>query len=266
MDPLLDPEHRDLEDGLLRAGRDVHMSPATRDKTLAALGLGVAGVATTTAAKASTSSWLLSKTGLLSVGALGAATVAGAVALSSGEPSEDGPAAVETRSEVSAPAASTPSGPAAEEVGASAQQEEATADEELREAAGEGTEGATPRAPTNADAIPSDSSDARKSKSTSHQKGTDSGSTTSSLREELSHIGRVEGALRSGDPAKALALLDDYRTRFDRRKLGLEAEVLTIVALHDSGSVSAARARARAFLERHPNSPLGARVKKYAGE
>jgi hypothetical protein len=88
-------------------------------------------------------------------------------------------------------------------------------------------------------------------------------SRASVLREELSHISKVEAALRAGAQGEALSLLAIYRSRFARPKLGLEAEVLTIQALYESGSVAAAQQRARSFLQRYPKSPLGARAKRY---
>jgi outer membrane protein assembly factor BamD (BamD/ComL family) len=73
----------------------------------------------------------------------------------------------------------------------------------------------------------------------------------------------VENSLRSSRSREALSLLGEYTKRFPRRQLGLEAEVLTIQALYESGSRSAAKKRAARFLKRYPSSPLGVRAKQY---
>jgi outer membrane protein assembly factor BamD (BamD/ComL family) len=87
-----------------------------------------------------------------------------------------------------------------------------------------------------------------------------------SLKDELAHLARVEAALKSGNQSRALTLLNEYRSQFSRRQLGLEAEVLTIQAMYESGSVAAAQSRAQRFLEKYPRSPLGARAKQYLRE
>ena len=255
MDPIVDPEQSEFEDALMRVGRDVRMSPELRNKTLAALGVGVAvGETTTSVAKAGTVGWLSGKTGTIVVatGLVGALGVAGAVALSAGRsaPPDDGArapvATVEERASRTPQAAaeSEPDEPTPEiDADAPAQPPDVAESDEVETPAASAEEGRRkPRAA-----------------STQHPPASEA----SGLREELSHIARVEGALQAGNPARALDLLAEYRRRFPRPRLGLEAEVLTIQALSENGSSAAARKRAARFLEKYPTSPLGARAKRY---
>jgi hypothetical protein len=85
-----------------------------------------------------------------------------------------------------------------------------------------------------------------------------------SLTEELAALDATSRALRAGDAAGALRLLDDHARRFPRGRLGLEAEVLRIESLARTGETAAAASRARSFLARHPNSVLARRVERYA--
>src|SRR5690606_29940314 len=83
MDPKF--ESVDLEEELLRAGREVRMSPELRDRTLAALGIGAIGLTATATAKASTLATLAQKPGVLfGAGVVGALGVVGAVAVGGG--------------------------------------------------------------------------------------------------------------------------------------------------------------------------------------
>lgn len=69
--------------------------------------------------------------------------------------------------------------------------------------------------------------------------------------------------LASGDPNGALAKLDDYARAYPRGRLVLEAEVVRIDALSRAGQRNQAKKRAEAFLRRHPNSVLAARVRGF---
>ena len=68
------------------------------------------------------------------------------------------------------------------------------------------------------------------------------------------------------DWSGALVRLDAYGRAYPHGRLGLEAEVLRIDALDESGRRDAARARAEAFLQRHPHSVLAARVRTRLGD
>ncbi|HWZ89154.1 MAG TPA: hypothetical protein VNW92_09900 [Polyangiaceae bacterium] len=86
------------------------------------------------------------------------------------------------------------------------------------------------------------------------------------LAAELGALDAARSALASGDTSGALARLDAYARNFPRGKLSLEAEVLRIDALAKSGQTAAAQKRAQAFIQRHPDSVLAARVRAYAGQ
>ena len=81
------------------------------------------------------------------------------------------------------------------------------------------------------------------------------------LSRELASIDAARAALARGDTSGAIARLDRYGRAFPRGRLDLEAEVLRIDALAESGRTDAARAHAREFLRRHPNSVLAAHVR-----
>jgi hypothetical protein len=81
------------------------------------------------------------------------------------------------------------------------------------------------------------------------------------LAHELSTLDAARGMLTRGDAAGALERLDAYTHRYPHGRLALEAEVLRIDALEQSGRADAAHTRAEAFLQRHPHSVLAARVR-----
>jgi hypothetical protein len=84
---------------------------------------------------------------------------------------------------------------------------------------------------------------------------------TVTLAHELSTLDAARGMLARGDAGGALERLDAYTHRYPHGRLALEAEVLRIDALEQSGRADAAHARAEAFLQRHPHSVLAARVR-----
>jgi hypothetical protein len=85
------------------------------------------------------------------------------------------------------------------------------------------------------------------------------------LTEELAAVDAASSALRAGDGAGAMRMLDEYARRFPRGRLRLEASVLRIEALAKTGQRAEAARRAKAFLKRYPNSVLAPRLKRYAG-
>jgi hypothetical protein len=87
---------------------------------------------------------------------------------------------------------------------------------------------------------------------------------SSQLREESGAILEARAALRAGDAARSLTLLEQARVRFPRGALGQEREALTIQALAQSGERASARRRAVAFLRAHPQSPYVADVRLLA--
>ena len=76
-----------------------------------------------------------------------------------------------------------------------------------------------------------------------------------SLSDEIAALDEVRQALNTS-PAQALAALARYHARFPQGALSQEAQVLRIEALRRAGRAGEARSLARAFLARHPSSPL----------
>ena len=75
-----------------------------------------------------------------------------------------------------------------------------------------------------------------------------------SLRSEAAMLERARGALASGDPSAAAAMLREAERKFPRGFLLEEREALWIRALASGGQREAARARAAAFTRRFPAS------------
>jgi len=86
------------------------------------------------------------------------------------------------------------------------------------------------------------------------------------LAHELSSLDAARALLARGDASGALARLDAYGRAYPNGRLELEAEVLRIDALDESGRSDAARARAGAFLQHHPHSVLAPRVRTRLGD
>lgn len=85
----------------------------------------------------------------------------------------------------------------------------------------------------------------------------------SRLREENELVGQARGALRAGDPARAMQILMQAGQKFPDGVLGQEREALMIEALAKSGSRDAASVRAAAFIKAHPTSPHSARLQAF---
>ncbi|HVZ87778.1 MAG TPA: hypothetical protein VHG72_12465 [Polyangia bacterium] len=88
---------------------------------------------------------------------------------------------------------------------------------------------------------------------------------TITLARELSSLDTARAMLARGDAAAALTRLDAYARAYPHGRLALEAEVLRIDALEQSGRTTAARTRAELFLRHHPHSVLAARVRARLG-
>ncbi|WP_433934309.1 hypothetical protein AB3662_07305 [Sorangium cellulosum] len=87
----------------------------------------------------------------------------------------------------------------------------------------------------------------------------------STLASELALLDTARRALRSGDPAAAVALLDRHAREFAGAQLADEAAAIRVEALASKGDRAGARAAARRFLEAHPGSPHVDRVESAAG-
>jgi hypothetical protein len=82
---------------------------------------------------------------------------------------------------------------------------------------------------------------------------------------ELASLERARAALSSGDPARALSILDQYAARFPHAAMAPEAAVLRIEALVRAGDRPAAQRVADAFLASNPGSPYAARIRSLVG-
>jgi len=88
----------------------------------------------------------------------------------------------------------------------------------------------------------------------------------SRLAAEGRAVVEAKRALRAGDAASALRLLEAAGRTFPDGALGQEREALAIEALDRAGQREAARARAHAFLRAYPTSPHATNVRRFAGE
>jgi hypothetical protein len=87
--------------------------------------------------------------------------------------------------------------------------------------------------------------------------------TSNAIREESRLVAAARDALRSGNAARALTLLEQARREFPRGTLAQEREALSIEALAASGQTGLAAERARRFLDAHPSSMHAARVRAF---
>jgi hypothetical protein len=83
--------------------------------------------------------------------------------------------------------------------------------------------------------------------------------------DEVSAVLAARIALREGQTARALALLDEHDRLFPRGAYGSEVELLRIEALSISGAKAEARTRAQRFLALHPDSPYARRAREHVG-
>ncbi len=83
------------------------------------------------------------------------------------------------------------------------------------------------------------------------------------LAEERALLSEANAAVRNHDAGAANRILDQYEARFAYGSLAVEAEALRVEA---AVLVDPARARtlARAFVERHPSSPVAPRMRRVA--
>jgi hypothetical protein len=82
------------------------------------------------------------------------------------------------------------------------------------------------------------------------------------LRAEAQDMARAKNLLGSGKAPEALVLLQNAADRFGGGALMQEREALIVEALFSSGRTEQGRARARAFVQKYPNSPMSARMRK----
>jgi hypothetical protein len=83
-------------------------------------------------------------------------------------------------------------------------------------------------------------------------------------REESRMVARAREVLRAGNPAQAMALLDQVRTLYPSGVLVQERELLRIESLVRSGQRAPALERAKTFVRTWPESPYTPRVRELA--
>ena len=76
---------------------------------------------------------------------------------------------------------------------------------------------------------------------------------------------RADQALRTGDPARALELLDEHAWTFPDGVLAEERSAERVTTLCALGRVDQARAEAARFLATHAESPLAKVVRRSCG-
>jgi hypothetical protein len=224
---LLEQPGSPLERSLLQEGRAYQGSELLREQTLAALGLGSAGLAVGITGWLAARSWTTKLFLALSTVGLLVAIPVTYVLIGRRASTPPPPAPVEIVAP--APVLPAPSGPSPSL------------------AAPEPAPAAAPIPPP---APPTSTTRAQPS--------------SSALRAELAALDAVRSTLADNDAAGALAFLGAYFRTFPRGRLHLEAEVLRIDTLAKAGRPDDAKRYAEDFLKRHPNSVLTARVRPYA--
>jgi hypothetical protein len=99
---------------------------------------------------------------------------------------------------------------------------------------------------------------AQKSSASASATPTSSGPSTVSAEAQL--LRDADAALRSGDPALALSVLDQHDASFPHGVLNEECEAERVLALCALGKISDAKKIAATFLRDHAGSPLAGRV------
>ena len=251
---VADASVSDSERALLRHGVDIAPPPEAEARVWQGLAgaLGVAAVGGAADASAKTITTAATKaagaglTGAKIVGLV--AVLAGAVAVGGyllTAANDTHPTAAAPPVTVAAPPAATPVAPPPPPAAPTAPAESATA----------ANDGARPPAPgarkTHAPARPAGAGGPAASPASSAVR----------LREETTLIRDARQALRQGDAARALRLLDECRRSFPAGVLQQERERLAIEALAKSGRTQEAAARAGAFLRRYPDSPHAGEIR-----
>lgn len=286
---LFDDGADDLSKSLLRAGRTVDVEQARRRKLaiLGAAGAGAAAAAavgTTSGAKgalqvvgAATLKWL-------GIGMVAAAVATGGAAylVMSGAEPEKRPdqAAQAAAAESSIAPGGDPSNPLINDPNAAALSPPSgapAAEEMAGEAplpAGEARPGSAPKTALPASPAANTGQTNNNNNTTKSPEGApgasasgpgvEAASAGENLTDEVMTLKRAREALAAGRPKRALIELNIYDKRFRGGRLSLEAEVLRIEAMAQSGDGKAAAARASSFLAAHPSSPYANRVRAIA--
>lgn len=239
---LLEDGGSDVELSLLRSARLDGPSPASRRKTMVALGLAgsVGATVTATTATSTATTAVLKSAGTLALFKwIGAGVVGGLITLGA--------------INVAAPPAAPPQPPPAAIAAKGALAPAVTIATQAAAPPAE-TAAPTPAAPAEetAPAKPSAAAAAPKPAPTS-------------LTEEVAALDAAREALAGGDASRTLRALDEHDRKFPGGMLGPEATVLRIEALALRGDRAGARRLGTAFLEAHPRSPHAARLRTLLG-
>jgi hypothetical protein len=78
---------------------------------------------------------------------------------------------------------------------------------------------------------------------------------------ETLRLGEAQGVLEKGDPARALAMIDEQSATYQNGKLREEREAARVFALCKLGRTAEAESARAAFLREHPHAPLVDRVR-----
>jgi hypothetical protein len=87
----------------------------------------------------------------------------------------------------------------------------------------------------------------------------------STVGAEADLLRQADGAVKAGNPSRALALVHEHATKFPNGIMSEEREAVRIVVLCALGRIEDARAAASLFLREHPRSPLARRVRESCG-
>lgn len=266
-----------LEQRVLEAAARISAPPGARERVWAELApqigvaAGVAAGAVTSSAAAATKTTLL--VGALKAGAIGAVVGATAIggalwiAPSPGAPSRSSPNA--PPSAATAPQSRQPrsqAGPPPRSVTT------ASKPETLKSRMPNAARSQEPTAPSPAASPPLDPPSAGPGSRAAYpdappefpvsRAAPEASSPADRTRLESQRLAEARGLLRTGDPAAALAALNQLAREFPNGILAQEREALIVRALVAAGDRDEADARARAFLQRYPNSPHSADVRR----
>lgn len=121
--------------------------------------------------------------------------------------------------------------------------------------------GARPPQKTNTNTDKNSNTDSNTNTNTKDSNRTRIDAPASSLEEETKRLREAHKALRSGQPERALELLEEQSAAFASGELREERAAARVFALCEAGKTSDAKAAAQAFLRENPRSPLAGRVR-----
>ncbi len=249
---LLDAQDRELEQQLLRAGKDVELSSAAQARILTGLGVTVA---MTASGKAAASTGLVGKLLGGKAGLIGGASLLSVGAVTAGVYLSAAPSVRAPASVVAHQMPLDANQVRAYEQSSKLRDQKAAPVSDGRRAQSASAGSQTADEASSVKRAPHPAAAPRVSPRAASNEG---------LGEELALVEAASRATRAGNGPLALQRLAEYRRAFPRGKLALEAQVLRIEALALAGRRGEASRLAQAFLKYHPDSPVAARIRRYA--